>query len=165
MKFLGGLDRYLLAALTTVAVVMLALSVVINFGNIVGRYLLHAPIEWAEEAMLYLMIAFVFLGGARIASDGTHIRMDVFVRLMPERARLIVQWLTDVLMVLAGLVLAAYAVPTVRQLHDFDQLSVAAEIPMYLPHAVIPLGLLAMAVVTVLRLVSGRWRDTSGGSH
>jgi hypothetical protein len=37
---------------------------------------------------------------------------------------------------------------------------------MYLPHAVIPLGLVAMAFVTLLRLLSGRWRDSQqGGSH
>jgi C4-dicarboxylate transporter DctQ subunit len=152
--------------LTTIAVVMLVLSVAINFGNILGRYALHAPIEWAEEAMLYLMIGFVFFGGARVASQGAHIRMDVFVRLLPERIRLGVQLATDVLMVGVGLTLAAFAAPTVLQLHDFDQRSVAAELPMYLPHAVIPVGLVAMAFVTALRLLSGRWRDSQqGGSH
>jgi C4-dicarboxylate transporter DctQ subunit len=164
MKGSAILDRYLVVVLTTVAVVMLGLSVAINFGNILGRYVIHAPIEWAEEAMLYLMIGFVFLGSARVASQGTHIRMDVVVRLLPERGRLALQWLTDVLMVVAGFGLASYAAPTVLQLHDFDQRSVAAELPMYLPHAMIPLGLAAMAFLTLLRLLTGRWRDAQQGS-
>jgi C4-dicarboxylate transporter DctQ subunit len=166
MKLLDGLDRMLLVVLTTLAVVMLALSVFINFGNIVGRYVLHAPIEWAEEAMLYLMIGFVFMGGAHVASQGTHIRMDVFVRLMPERARLALQLATDVLMVVTGSALAAFAVPTVLQLRDFDQRSLAADLPMYVPHAMIPIGLAAMVILTILRLLSGRWRHMQhDGSH
>ena len=41
---------------------ILVLSIGINFVNIVGRYAFHSPIPWAEEVMLYLMLALVFLG-------------------------------------------------------------------------------------------------------
>jgi TRAP-type C4-dicarboxylate transport system permease small subunit len=161
MKLIARLDRLLFGLLTAIAVVMLAVSVVINFVNIVGRYGFHAPIEWAEESMLYLMIGFVLLGGARIASQGSHIRMDVFLRLLPQSVRLCIQFCTEVLIMLTGFTLAWFSIPTVIQLYQFDQRSVAAEIPMFIPHALVPVGMITMAFLTLLRLVSGRWRDTS----
>lgn len=165
-NLLVWVNRIFLAILTVTAVLMLAGSVAINFANIIGRYVLYTPIEWAEEAMLYLMIGFVFLGGARVAAFGAHIRMDVFVRLLPERARVALQFLTEALLVVTGLVLAWFAAPTVHQLYDFDQRSVAADIPMFLPQAMVPVGLVSMSILTLLRLLSGRWRETQpDGSH
>ena len=46
----------LMAVLRVAAGAMLALSVAINFANIVGRYTLATSIPWAEETMLFLMI-------------------------------------------------------------------------------------------------------------
>lgn len=163
---LAWMNKGIVAVLTAVAVLMLVGSVGINFVNIIGRYLVHAPIEWAEEAMLHLMIGFVFLGSARVAASGSHIRMDVFVRLLPDSVRMALQFVTEGLFVVVCFTLAWFCLPTVLQLYDFDQRSVAAEIPMFLPHAMVPVGLSAIAFLTLLRLVSGRWRETQhDGSH
>ncbi len=54
---------------------LLTLSVLLNFANVIGRYVLHAPIAGAEEVMLYLMIAIVFLGFGTVAWEGRHIKI------------------------------------------------------------------------------------------
>lgn len=156
----------LVVVVTILSVVMLGASVVVNFANIVGRYMLHAPLEWAEEVMLYLMIGMVFLGASRVSSAGMHIRMDIFMRMLPERGRIALQLGSEILLVVACVVLAAFALPTIVQLYNFDQRSVAADIPMYIPQAMVPIGLSAMAVFVSLRLLSGRWRERSAAmSH
>ena len=148
----------LLKALDVACVAMLGAAVTLNFANITGRYVFHAPVEWAEEIMLYLMIGFVFVGSAKVGWMGQHIRMDVLARMMPPGLRLALQAFSELAAVMVSLVSVAFAWPTILQLHDFDQRSVAADIPMFIPHAMIPIGFCLLALFVAFRLVSGRWK-------
>src|SRR5579859_4287084 len=87
--------RSLVATVRAAATVLLVCSVAINFANIIARYFFHSAISWAEEVMLFLMIGCVFLGGAAVTWSGLHIRMDIVVRLLPERVRLAVELLSE----------------------------------------------------------------------
>src|SRR5215469_4719759 len=79
--------RALLALTRSLSAILLALSVVVNFANIIGRYFFNVSITWAEEIMLFLMVGCVFTGCCAVAWENRQIRMDVFVGLMPERAK------------------------------------------------------------------------------
>ena len=52
----------------------------------------------------------------------------------------------------------------IRDLYNFDQRSQSAEIPMYIPQSLIPIGLSIMALLVVVRLLTGGDRDPSGAS-
>jgi TRAP-type C4-dicarboxylate transport system permease small subunit len=151
--------RALLAVVRVVAVVLLVCSVGLNFANIIGRYFLHESIAWAEEGMLFLMVGCVFLGSANAVWSGQHIRMDVFVRLMPEKVQ---EWLglfSEGVLLVTAIALVTFAWPTIRQLQAFDQRSLAAEIPLVIPQGMIPLGLALMALLAAWRIILGMWRD------
>src|SRR5271169_1436833 len=120
----------LMAALRVAAGAMLIASVAINFANIIGRYFLSVSLSWAEEAMLFLMIGAVFLAAAPVGWQGRHIRMDVIVSLLPPRARKIFDMLAEL-----------------------DQRSASANIPLVIPQAALPLGLLLMALLIAVRLI------------
>ena len=158
MKQFDGkrIDR-LLTGLDIACGTMLGAAVILNFANIVGRYVFHAPIEWAEEVMLYLMIGLVFVGAAKVAFNGGHIRMDVLLRFAPRGMRLALNILSELLTVGVSLVAINFAWPTILQLKEFDQRSVAADIPIFIPQSAIPIGFLLIAGLIVLRLCSGRW--------
>src|SRR5665647_3764060 len=79
--------RAILAIIRWLSGLLLICSVALNFANILGRYFLHASISWAEEAMLFLMIGCVFLGSGIVTWSDRHIRMDIVVRMMPEKIR------------------------------------------------------------------------------
>jgi TRAP-type C4-dicarboxylate transport system permease small subunit len=153
--------RALLALLRIVAGVLLVCSVMLNFANIVGRYFFHSPISWAEETMLFLMVGCVFLGSGPVAWSGRHIRMDVFVRLMPAKIRESLDLLSELVFLATAIVLVIFAWPTIRQLIAFDQRSLAADIPLAIPQAMIPIGLSIMAFLVAVRLITGRWRGQS----
>ena len=153
--------RALLALLRIVAGVLLVCSVVLNFVNIVGRYFFHSSISWAEETMLFLMVGCVFLGSGPVAWSGRHIRMDVFVRLMPAKIRESLDLLSELVFLATAIVLVIFAWPTIRQLIAFDQRSLAADIPLAIPQAMIPIGLSIMAFLVAVRLITGRWRGQS----
>ena len=150
-----GLQRaanVLMAALRITAGVMLIASVGVNFTNIIGRYFLAVSLSWAEEAMLFLMIGCVFLGAGPVAWAGRHIRMDVVVSLLPRRVRMAFDLLSDLVTIATCVALAIFAWPVMTMLAELDQRSESANIPMVIPQAVLPIGLLLMALLIAIRL-------------
>ena len=133
--------------------VLLVGSVAVNFANIIGRYFLSVSIPWAEEVMLFLMIACVFLNCGLVGWSGRQIRMDAFVSLLPPRPRAIVELVCELVVVATCLVLAVLAWPVVSMLAELDERSEAANIPLVLPQGMMPVGFLIMAFLIAIRLL------------
>ncbi|HEY1544788.1 MAG TPA: TRAP transporter small permease, partial [Xanthobacteraceae bacterium] len=133
--------------------VLLVGSVAVNFANIIGRYFLSVSIPWAEEVMLFLMIACVFLNCGLVGWSGRQIRMDAFVSLLPPRPRAIAELVCELVVVATCLVLAALAWPVVSMLAELDERSEAANIPLVLPQGMMPVGFLIMAFLIAIRLL------------
>jgi TRAP-type C4-dicarboxylate transport system permease small subunit len=150
----------LMVAIRVASGVLLVGSVAINFINIIGRYFLSVSIPWAEEVMLFMMIACVFLNCGLVGWSGRQIRMDAFVALLPPKLRSIVELLGEILLMATSLLIAILAWPVVSMLAELDQRSQAANIPLVLPQAMIPVGFLLMALLIAVRLISkGPSRD------
>ena len=150
----------LMTILRTVAGVLLVGSVIVNFANIIGRYFFSVSIQWAEEVMLFLMIGCVFLNCGLVGWSGRQIRMDAIVSLLPRPLRVIVELVCDVLLVVTSIIVAALAWPVVSMLAELDQRSQAANIPLVLPQAMLPIGFLLMALLVGIRLCVPRPADT-----
>jgi TRAP-type C4-dicarboxylate transport system permease small subunit len=133
--------------------VLLVGSVAVNFANIIGRYFLSVSIPWAEEVMLFLMIACVFLNCGLVGWSGRQIRMDAFVSLLPPRPRAIAELVCELVVVATCLGLAALAWPVVSMLAELDERSEAANIPLVLPQGMMPVGFLIMAFLIAIRLL------------
>jgi TRAP-type C4-dicarboxylate transport system permease small subunit len=145
---------------------MLIAIVAINAANVIGRYLLSAPIAWAEEVMLYLMFGAVFLCNPAVTWDGAHIRMDVVARALPRGIRRVLEAIADVVSFIVAALLVYASVPIVVQLFEFDQRSDAANVPMALPQGTIPLGFALAALALVARELSGKAaRDAAAGAE
>lgn len=142
----------LMAVLRLAAGAMLVASVSINFANIIGRYFFSVSLSWAEEAMLFLMIGCVFLGAGPVGWLGRHIRMDVIVSLLPPRARDAFELLSDLVTIATCVALAIFAWPVMTMLTELDERSESANIPLVIPQAALPLGLLLMALLIAVRL-------------
>jgi TRAP-type C4-dicarboxylate transport system permease small subunit len=142
----------LMAALRLAAGAMLIASVGINFANIIGRYFFSVSLSWAEEAMLFLMIGCVFLGAGPVGWMGRHIRMDVVVSALPERARNAFELFSDLVTIATCVALTIFAWPVVTMLAELDQRSASANIPLVIPQAALPLGLLLMGLLIAVRL-------------
>jgi len=155
----------LIAVLRVVSGVLLVASVALNFANVIGRYFFSASIYWAEEVMLFLMVGCVFLGNGVVAWSGRQIRMDVVVGMLPEKWRKALDLFSDLVFIATTLTIVVFAWPVVRDLYDFDQRSQSADVPLYLPQAMIPIGLAIMAVLAAVRLLAGGGRGAAGPSH
>jgi len=142
-----------MAALRIAAGAMLITSVAINFANIIGRYFLSVSLSWAEEVMLFLMIGCVFLAAGPVGWMGRNIRMDVLVSALPPRARTAFEVFSDLVTIATCIALAIFAWPVLTMLSDLDQRSDAANIPLAIPQAAVPVGLVLMALLIAVRLI------------
>jgi TRAP-type C4-dicarboxylate transport system permease small subunit len=146
--------KALMAVLRVSAALMLVASVAVNFANIIGRYFFSVSIAWAEEVMLFLMIGAVFLAAPPVGWLGRHIRMDVVVSMLPPRARTAFELLSDLVTIATCIMAAIFAWPVITMLDELDQRSAMANIPLVIPQAAVPLGLVLMALLIAMRLIT-----------
>ena len=132
--------------------VAIIVSILINFANIIGRYILLAPVIWAEEIMIYIMVWCVFVGAILVTWEGRHIKMDLLSTMFPSPWKEIVNSVM-VIGFIGGAVFVVIQDWTVTSMMlRLDQRSVVAEIPMSIPHSALLFGFAAMAVAIIVRL-------------
>src|ERR1700693_5671211 len=145
--------RWLLMVSRTVSGICLLASVAINFVNIIGRYFFSVSIPWAEEIMLFLMVGCVFTGCCAVAWEGRQIRMDVVVSMLPDKVRDFLALLAELAMIATATAVTVFAWPVISQLAAFDERSQAANFPLVIPQAMIPIGYSLMALLVAVRLL------------
>lgn len=154
----------LVSVLRVLAGVLLVGSVLLNFANVIGRYFFSTSIYWAEEVMLFLMIGCVFLGNGIVSWSGRQIRMDVVVGMMPAKVRDALYLISELAFLVTALLIIVFCLPVVRDLFLFDQRSQSAEIPLFIPQSLVPIGLAIMVLMVVVRLILSGGRGTPGST-
>jgi TRAP-type C4-dicarboxylate transport system permease small subunit len=128
-------------------------AVLLNFANVVGRYLLGISLIGSDEVQIYIMVGMTFLGAAVVTRRNMHLRMDVLVRFFPTFVQVLLRILEQLLLIaLAGFVLTQsyfYA----QQMLRIGRTSDMAGIPMWIPHGTVALGFGLILVVAIWRLV------------
>jgi C4-dicarboxylate transporter DctQ subunit len=162
-KILKGVHA-VLAVARTLSVILLLASVSLNFANIIGRYFFSVSISWAEEIMLFLMCGCVFFGCAPVSWANRHIRMDILVNLMPAPARKLCELLAELTFIATACLITVFAVPVIADLAAFDERSQAANFPLVIPQAMIPIGLTLMAALVAVRILT-RGRESGAKGH
>ena len=143
----GALTRWPMAFLG----LMMLIGVAINIANVIGRYLFNAPLFWAEEVLVYMMIWAVFIGLPAIVVDNAHLRMDLFYNLMGPRLKRAVDGLMTLLALACGGFGVFYSWQVVTLLAANRQTSVASNVPMALVHAGLLIGFALMLLALVVR--------------
>ena len=73
--------------------------------------------------------------------------------------------LSELIFIVVALTIVVFAWPVIRDLWNFDQRSQSAEIPMVIPQVMVPIGLSIMALLVVVRLLTGGDRTSSARSR
>ncbi len=148
-RFAGSFVR----TLALVSATFLTAAVALNLANVIGRYLFHSPIVWAEEAISYSIIASVFCAVPVLGWKKRHMRMDVLASLLPSKARSVLDMVLDLSVALLVLSFAYFARPLLAQMLNTFQRSEAMGIPMIIPHLLVAAGMASLGLLIVLRTV------------
>jgi TRAP-type C4-dicarboxylate transport system permease small subunit len=82
--------------------------------------------------------------------------MDVVIGMMPPKLRDFFNLLSELVLIAAGAAITAFAWPVITQLAAFDERSQAANFPLVIPQAMIPVGYSLMALLVAVRLLTRR---------
>jgi TRAP-type C4-dicarboxylate transport system permease small subunit len=104
-----NLVQRLRSAVEWLAMAMLFTMFAITLAGVIGRYALNAPIAWADELGMILLLWAVFLTDAFVTRDRDHIAFDMVWERAPAAGR---RWLLLFQAGAFGLLFAA-ALPTV----------------------------------------------------
>jgi TRAP-type C4-dicarboxylate transport system permease small subunit len=139
---------------------LLLLSIALNFVNVVARYAFSAPIIWADEFLVFLVIWCVFIGAAMVTWSNEHLRIDIVTRLFSGRLRYAIALLSLTCSVGVAVFMAIQAYRVFALMAQTGQRSVAAGLPMTVPHLALLLGFTLIALVHIFC-----WRrELSGGN-
>ena len=133
--------------MATGAIILLAIA--INFANIVGRYVFLAPLPWAEEVLVFLVIWGMCLGASAVTYDNRHLDMDLFVGLFPPTMRIALEILKFLVLVGFCVFTMVNAWTIVALMARNGQVSITAGVPMTIPYMafVAAFGLIAAAAI------------------
>ena len=144
----------IVGALRTGIGILLILMVGLNGVNAFGRFVLKETIVGADEILVFSMIWLVFLGAAVAAWHRKHLSIDLFRPRLPkswQRALLVTH---SLLLAAVCAYIAMQSLDVISQLGRIDQRSMAARIPMTVPHAAIAVGLGLAAVFATVRMLT-----------
>ena len=157
-RFIERLARALMIALGLAFVG----AVLLNFANVVGRYVFGTAILGADEVQVFVMVWMTFAGAVVVTWRDQHLRMDVLVDMLPPRLRRPIRIAEGALLVVVATFMLVQSVRFVALMVTVDRRSEAANIPMVVPHSALVLGFALIALLGSVRLTSmlrGKYRE------
>lgn len=136
---------------------LLLAAIALNFANVIGRYALGRTLLGADELQTYAMVWIAFLGAGLVAWKGEHLRMDVLWQRYPAPVQRGLRRLEGLLVVLVVGFALVQSLRYVASMWQFGARSPMAQVPMWLAHAGVALGL-ALMLAAGARLLGRRER-------
>ncbi|MBX6352711.1 MAG: TRAP transporter small permease [Thermoflavifilum sp.] len=136
---------------------LMVIMVAIVTWQVFARYVLHHTPAWSEEIVLMLMMWFGFLSIAAGFRHGLHLKINILMDHMPRPVQRAADVLTDILVVVFGVMLAVEGA-------KFVGLTWAAKLPVtQLPqgmqYLIIPLAGVLVAIYGLMNLLDREGRN------
>ena len=151
-------------AIELVLAVAFMLVVVLNFSNVIARYVFGRSILWADEVQIFTMIAITFLGAVIVSWRRQHLKMDVLSNMLPRPLRTLLQVVELALMLGLCAFIFFHSLDYTSRMFDIGRTSDTAGIPMWIPHGTVALGFGLIALVSLWQaaraLRTGSTEDT-----
>ncbi|PIE34087.1 hypothetical protein CSA56_09265 [candidate division KSB3 bacterium] len=145
-KFLHHLDHFEEYAL----LVLFPMMVVVVFVATLARYFNLFPMFWGEEVARYIMVYMAYIGAGLAMKKGAHVGVSFLVDTIKNPA---VRKVFDVIrlgVVLFFCGIIIYYIVQIIQSPIFKiQTTPALFIPMWIPYAAVPLGMILISIRTI----------------
>ncbi|KQW00832.1 TRAP transporter small permease [Rhizobacter sp. Root1221] len=150
------IPRFAIRAIEWLLVALLAVMVVLVFGNVVLRYAFNSGIVFSEEVSRFLFMWLTLLGAMIAMHDGAHLGMTSLVARLPVVGQRLCRFVADTLMLVCCALLAHGTWKQVVLAMD-DHAPVSG-----VPIGIVFSALLVCSVGIALMLVHSLWRQLSG---
>jgi TRAP-type C4-dicarboxylate transport system permease small subunit len=170
LTFLTSLYDGLLVVLNYISVVLIFLTAIWIFGDVVGRFIFNQPIPGTTELVKTAILPIVFLGVTYTLRKDGHIRTTVLIRRLPVRVATVFTAIGSVLGIVLFALMAYYGWEEALKswaVREFE--GIQLRVPTYPSRFVMVLGCVLMTiqfgimfVQAILKLVGRRGGDSQG---
>ena len=152
MKFVRTAFDGLFKAVVVLNMVFLVAIVLITAANVFGRYVMNAPIFWAEEACTRMMMTMGMLAAACGVYMHSHMIIEIFTMGASEKVRRLIGRIADVFMIFIGVVMVVGGVArALVSLRFYSELP-ATGLPSYVQDFAIPVAGLLITYASFMNL-------------
>jgi len=133
----------------SILVGLLLLMITLAVLQIFLRNLFETGIVWSD-VLVRILVLWVGLVGAMVASrQGNHINIDILDRFLPERAKIVVNFIVELFTAFICAIVAYYSLQFV-QMEFADGGMAFARVPVWLCEAIIPFAFVVIAIRYIL---------------
>jgi len=133
----------------SVLVTTMLVMVLIMFVQSTSRYVIGTSFSWGSELAQYLHIWQIWVGASLAVRLQSHVKVDVFVNLLPKQIKKVVDILALVCWFFFAGFLAYEGSKYVIDVLSSGQTSPSLHVPMWIPYLAIPLG----GTLMIVRLI------------
>ena len=143
------------------SVLLIAMVLLVCVG-VALRYVWGVSLLWADELLVQGLVAITFLGAVRVSVRGEHLRMNLVSDLAGQRLRAALDRLEQAVIAATCLFVAWHSLQVVLRFWRSGTRSNMADMPMWLLHGLVLVGLVGMATVALARLLGAIGRNEQG---
>ena len=139
-KFFQIIDIIVSTINQTMAVLGLSLGVLLAFINVILRYAFDMSLTWAAELTNYLFIWAALFGAAYGFKQGAHISVSLIIEKFPPAVTKGFLMFANLVSIIYLALISYFGYQLVLMLVDFGEMSIDLEIPLWIPHLVLPIA-------------------------
>lgn len=136
---MNKLTAYVWKVEEILVVLFLSCLTVIVFVNVILRYVFQHSVGWAEELSRYCFIMGTYIGLSIVTRQEKHISIDAIDFVLPKMKKYM-DLCGDILFIGYLLAIIPYAVKMAIFFFKSDEVSIAMQLPMWIPYVAIPVG-------------------------
>lgn len=157
MKVLKWLDDNLERVFLMVIMILATLIVALQ---VVTRYLLKVSLPWSEEIARYMFLWLTWVGASYATKMRRHVTIDIVVEALPKAGKKVCTVISTVVWIIFLCIMIYISVKLTASVASGNQHAVGSGIPMWIPYASIPTGMILM----LFRLLQNCWHDLKYGA-
>jgi TRAP-type C4-dicarboxylate transport system permease small subunit len=138
MKLVDRIEEFLIAA-------SLLVMVLINFGNVLSRYVLHASWSFSEELMVFLFVYNSFFAAALACRKKAHLGFTMLTDVIGGTPKKVLAVISTFISLALMVLLAVYGTKMVLGQMEYNQRTPALGLPEAFAGMAVPLGSLLVA--------------------
>ena len=160
-KFFQIIDIIVSTINQTMAVLGLSLGVLLAFINVILRYAFDMSLTWAAELTNYLFIWAALFGAAYGFKQGAHISVSLIIEKFPPAVTKGFLMFANLVSIIYLALISYFGYQLVLMLVDFGEMSIDLEIPLWIPHLLLPIAFALAAYRSAEKLVEIYKTDSS----
>lgn len=133
----------------------LIIMVIINFGNVFSRYIIHASWSFSEEVMVTLFVYITFFGASIAFKRGSHLNFSVLIDLLPSKLKKILIIVIHLFSAGLLIIFVKYGVGMVFSEIVHHQTTPALGWPAWVQTLSVPLG----SLLIIIRIIQSCRRE------